>query len=159
MAVGRFLGGIAALIYHPLTKTYLVMRRAGHRDFLPGSWDCVTGRVDQGEGFEEALHREVMEETGATVQIDFVIDTSHFYRGEPGPDTELLAVRYACSIPEREAVVIEAEHTEMHWLTAEELYALVPPTNWLHEIVRAAEFIRGQLSPDLAEYYRQKYRA
>lgn len=158
MPVGRFLGGIAALIYHPASETYLVMRRAGHRDYLPGSWECVTGRVDQGEGFEEALHREVMEETSAQVQIDFVIDTSHFYRGEPSTETELLAVRYACTIADRESVVIEAEHTEMHWMTAEEIYELVPPTYWLHEIVRSAEIIRTQLTPDLAAFYRKQFR-
>ncbi len=158
MPVGRFLGGVAALIYHPVSQTYLVMRRAGHRDFLPGSWECVTGRVDQGEGFEEALHREVMEETGAQVQIDFVIDTSHFFRGDSTPENELLAVRYACSIADRETVVIEAEHTEMHWMTADEIYALVPPTNWFHEIVRSAEIIRAHLTPELAEYYRAQFR-
>lgn len=154
MTIGRFLCGIAALIYHAETATYLIMRRASQRDYGAGGWECVTGRVDQGESFEQALHREVHEETGAQVQIEFVIGTSHFYRGDATSENELLGVRYACTITDRDTVTIEAEHSEMRWLTAEEVYALMPESDWLHQTVRAAETIRTHLSPELAAFYR-----
>lgn len=158
MPIGRFLCGIAALIYHPPTQTYLIVRRALDKDYLAGGWECVTGRVDQGESFEQALHREVMEETGTQVQIEFVIGTSHFYRGDAVPENELLGLRYACTITDRESVIIEAEHSELRWLTADEVYALLPESDWLHQTVLAAETIRAHLSPELATFYRSMWR-
>ncbi|NJN55210.1 MAG: hypothetical protein HC804_10900, partial [Anaerolineae bacterium] len=49
MSIGRFLGGIAALIWNPTNESYLLLCRADSKDFGAGSWECVTGRVDQGE--------------------------------------------------------------------------------------------------------------
>ncbi len=80
--IGHFLGGVAGLIWKPDTDQYLLLRRSDQRDFKAGDWDCVTGRVDQGEGFEAALHREVREELRAKVQIEFIVAITHFYRGE-----------------------------------------------------------------------------
>ena len=112
MSVGRFLCGIAALVYHPATQTYLLLRRAPDRDAGGGEWECVTGRVDQGEGFEEALHREVREELGAAVAPDFIVGTSHFYRGTSVPENELLGVTYACMLDDPGAIRVSAEHSE-----------------------------------------------
>ena len=85
MTIGRFCAGIGALIWSPTKEKYLLLRRSPEKDFAPGVWECVTGRVDQGERFEQALHREVREELGIQVQIEFIIGTSHFYRGDPVP--------------------------------------------------------------------------
>jgi 8-oxo-dGTP diphosphatase len=154
MSIGRFMCGIAALIYHPPTQTYLILRRAGHRDYGADTLECVTGRVDQGESFEQAVHREVREETGVQVQIEFLIGTTHFYRGDAVPENELLGLRYACTIADRAAVTMGDEHSETRWLTADDIYALTPEANWLHQTVRAAETIRAHLTPELADFYR-----
>ena len=97
MDVGRFLAGVGALIWEQETNKYFLLRRVADRDFQAGAWECVTGRVDQGESFEEALHREVMEEIGGKVQIEFIVATTHFYRGEAKPENELLGLIYGCS--------------------------------------------------------------
>lgn len=155
MSVGRFMCGIAAVIFHPPTETYLILQRADHRDYLAGGWECVTGRVDQGESFEQALHREVLEETGATVQIEFVIGTSHFYRGAALPENELLGVRYFCTIADRDTVRMHEEHSEIAWLSAEEVYELTHESDWLHQTIRTVEALRQHLTPELADFYRQ----
>ncbi len=112
MPIGRFYAGIAALIWVPETKQYLLLRRSTQKDYAQGAWECVTGRVDQGESFEDALRREVREELGAEVQLEYILGTTHFYRGDPIPENELVGVdsnsiawtaesqRYSeCSIP------------------------------------------------------------
>ena len=76
--IGRFTGFIAALLWHPDSETYLMLRRAEHRDVGGGSWECVTGRVNQGEGFPAALKREVFEELQVKVAIDFILGTGAF---------------------------------------------------------------------------------
>ena len=53
---GHFLVGIAGLIRNS-EGDYLLMKRGAARDFGAESWECVTGRVNQGESIEQALHR------------------------------------------------------------------------------------------------------
>lgn len=150
-AVGRFLCGVAALIHHPVSQTYLVLRRSADRG---GTWECVTGRVDQGESFEEALRREVREELGVEVSLDFIIGTSHLYRGQPGPENELLTVQYSCSLADRDGIRVSAEHSDHRWLSAAELADFLPSGHWLHSVIRRAEQTRADLDPALLALHR-----
>jgi 8-oxo-dGTP diphosphatase len=157
MAIGRFMAGIGALIQDPQTRRYLLLRRAAHRDFGQGDWECVTGRVDQGESFSQALHREVQEEIEARVQIDFIICTTHFYRGEPAPENELLGVLYGCTLlePEVPAVAAGNEHSELRWLAYDEAQAFLPKGHWLGGVLERDELLRRRLPPEIIENYRR----
>jgi 8-oxo-dGTP pyrophosphatase MutT (NUDIX family) len=154
MSVGHFLAGIGALIWDPATGKYLFLRRADQRDFQQGAWECVTGRVDQGENFEQALHREVGEEIGAEVQIEFIVSTTHFYRGEARPENELLGLIYGCTILNPEAVSCGDEHSELRWASAEEAKSFLPERHWLRKVLRRAERLRAELPESLREAFR-----
>lgn len=54
---------VGALIKDDRNRVY-VHRRTENRSLLPGTWDIVGGHVEPGETREEALAREVKEETG-----------------------------------------------------------------------------------------------
>lgn len=45
----------------------LLLKRSMRSEGNPGKWDLPGGKVDPGESFEEALLREVCEETGLSV--------------------------------------------------------------------------------------------
>jgi len=143
---GRFLAGIAGLIQNR-KGAYLLMKRASSRDFGSGVWECVTGRVNQGEGFEEALHREVAEETGLRVHIETIVGLSHFYRGNADPENELQGVAFACTIVGDERVIRSSEHSEQRWMTADEalrfLTSTDPGTIWLRKTIERAEALRA----------------
>jgi len=157
MSVGRFIGGIGALLWNPDNNTYLLLKRADDRDYGGGHWECVTGRVDQGEGFETALHREVLEEIGVTVQIEFIVSTSHFYRGTPTPENELIGIVYGCTTDDPNAVQKSAEHSEYRWVTAAEAYALLnDPNYWLHKVIERAEITRQHLPDELKQLQREE---
>ena len=151
MTIGKFIGGIGAIIWNNQSHQYLLMKRAAQRDFNAGAWECVTGRVDQGKSFEEALHREVMEEINAKVSIDFIVGTTHFFRGEKTPENELLGVIYACTIIDAAQVVIESEHSEMRWVSPEEALTFLPGEHWLHKAILRAEKLRKHL-PDVLRH-------
>jgi 8-oxo-dGTP diphosphatase len=155
MDIGRFQCGIAAIIYHPQTKTYLLLQRAENRDVGGREWESVTGRVNQGESFESALHREVREELGVAAHLEFIVGTSHFYRGEHTPDNELLGVKYVCTVKDRDAVQIGEEHSAFCWLTAKQIYSMLPSTHWLHQTVQQAELIRNAVSPELIKVFQR----
>lgn len=58
---------VGALIRDEQHRVY-VQRRTADRRLLPGIWDIVGGHLDPGESPEEALAREVEEETGWKVR-------------------------------------------------------------------------------------------
>jgi 8-oxo-dGTP diphosphatase len=155
--VGRFIAGVGALIWNPARDTYLLLKRAPERDYGGGNWECMTGRVDQGESFEQALHREVKEELGVTVKIEFMIGTTHFYRGDPVPENELLGVVYCCMLTDSARPRIGAEHSEMRWVTPQEAESLLgngnPAHNWLRDVIARAEFTRIRIEPEVRSYH------
>jgi 8-oxo-dGTP diphosphatase len=156
VSIGRFYAGVAALVRYPRHNTYLVLKRSADKDFAAGAWECVTGRVDQGESFPEAVHREVYEELGVEVRIDFIIGTTHFYRGEPKPENELVGVLFCCSIDDPAAIKVSPEHSELRWITAEEAERLFPGEAWIKQVIRRAEAIRMRLPGELLDFYRIK---
>jgi 8-oxo-dGTP pyrophosphatase MutT (NUDIX family) len=159
MSMGRFYAGIAALIWSPVTRQYLLLRRSDQKDYGQGIWECVTGRVDQGEGFEDAVHREVREELGVAVQVEIILGTTHFYRGAPTPDNELVGVIYLCSLDDRASISFSAEHSEYRWLSVDEALELLsatdPSTQWVRRVIERAEIIRPLLPTDLVKINRQ----
>ncbi|UZN02968.1 NUDIX domain-containing protein [Cellulomonas sp. S1-8] len=56
---------VAALVV--IDGALLIQRRAATRRFLPSAWDVVGGAVEPSESLEDALRREVREETGLEV--------------------------------------------------------------------------------------------
>ncbi|MCO6449330.1 MAG: NUDIX domain-containing protein [Caldilineales bacterium] len=156
MNVGRFLAGVAALIWDAETERYLLLRRSAQKDFGARTWECVTGRVDQGEGFEEAVYREVKEELGVDAEIDFFLGTTHFYRGEAVPENELVGILCTCTITKPDEIAVSNEHSEWRWLAVDEVRAMLSPDNWLLRSIERAERIRSLSSPELREYLREQ---
>ncbi len=153
MSIGRFVGGVGALIRSSSDNKYLLLKRSSEKDFGSGVWECVTGRVDQGEGFEDALHREVFEELGVRVRVEFIIGTTHFYRGAPVPENELMGVVYGCSLDDPQAIRISAEHSEHRWVTVQDTAALLvdadPSTQWVLRVIERAEALQRLSPPEL----------
>lgn len=159
MSIGRFYAGIAAVIWSAATSQYLLLRRSDQKDYGGGIWECVTGRVDQGESFEDALHREVREELGVAVQVEYILGTTHFYRGTPTPENELVGVVYLCTLDDPGSVSIGLEHSEFRWLIATEAIELLsatdPSTMWARRVIERAEIIQPLLTKDLVSFQHQ----
>ena len=154
MSIGRFYAMIGALIRDSHSGKYLVMCRSAEKDIGAGEWECVTGRVDQGEGFLEALHREVMEELKVQIQPDFLLRTTHFYRGTPIPENEMVGVIYACSLDDPESIQTSWEHSEIRWVTADEAAELLPEDHWLVDLIQRDKKLRALIPDPLLDYYR-----
>lgn len=154
MTIGHFLGGVAALIWDEKTDKYLLLRRSAQKDFLSGDWECVTGRVEQGESYTQAVLREAQEEIGTRIQIEFIIGVTHFYRGVPQPENELLGVIFGCTLQDGQTASFGEEHSELRWATASEVETLLPEHHWLREAIRRAEKLKALLPVSLREEFR-----
>ncbi len=159
MTIGHFYAGVAAVIWSPQIEQYLLLHRSPQKDFGAGIWECLTGRVEQGEGFEDALRREVGEELSTEVQVQHILGTTHFYRGAASTENELVGVVYFCTLLDPASVEISAEHNEFRWLefakAIELLSATDPSTQWARRVIERTEIIRRMLPMELIKFQHQ----
>lgn len=74
--------------------TILVTRRPD-RPGRPGQWEFPGGKVEPGEGEEDALRRELAEELGCEVRVGgLLLRHAHRY-----PDLHVELAFYACALP------------------------------------------------------------
>lgn len=156
MTVGRFLAMVGAVVWRQTDGKYLLLQRSAAKDFAAGQWECVTGRLEQGESFAQAVQREVFEELGLNVQIECLLGTTHFYRGATLPEHEMVGVHYGCSIPDATHLRLSDEHGASQWVTAGEAQALFSAGHWLRTLIARAETVRGLMPHELRQFYRQE---
>ncbi|MGR6322725.1 NUDIX domain-containing protein [Micromonospora soli] len=101
-----------------------IQRRSPDRTLFPNCWDIVGGHLEPGESVEEALRREVVEETGWTVSQLLGQVGEYSYTGDDGlvrvENDFLVRVDGDLSRPRLE----EGKHTEFRWLAEHEVSLL-----------------------------------
>lgn len=95
-------------------RVLLLQRGEGTR--CTGAWECVHGRIEDGELPERAARREVQEETGLTPSRLYCIGVQPFYL--PVMTTVTLSVIFA-AIVDGGSLTLGAEHARGEWLVPE----------------------------------------
>lgn len=113
--------GVKALITNARGK-YLIFTEDNTKFSIPAPehGDLVGGRIEVGQSPEEALRREIEEETGITEVSDIRFVTSVISQIQIAiSDTQkvgLALMIYAAKIPEDADIVLSDEHTKFEWL-------------------------------------------
>jgi 8-oxo-dGTP diphosphatase len=116
----RFIVAVAFLI-EP-NGAILVLRRSRMKDHAPGEWEFGSGRVEYGEHPEDAVHREVREETGLEIDIVEPVATFHFYRGVARE--EAVGITFWCRYRAGE-LALSNEHDQAIWVSPAEAKTLL----------------------------------
>jgi dATP pyrophosphohydrolase len=102
---------------------YLVMKRAS--EYLAGTWQMVTGRVEKGEKAWEAALREIKEETGLVPDRFYCAnDVEIFYEIEQNC-VNLVPV-FVGFVGSDQEPKLSAEHSEYKWITIVEVDEYLP---------------------------------
>jgi len=110
--------------------------RAPSKKVWPGHWDTIGGHVEDGESLDEALIREVQEETGMTPTLFRLIATVRERQPEVYGDARHHVYAVTAWQGGEPANVCD-EHTELKWFGASEMRGL---TNLVDpDYVRLAE--------------------
>ena len=153
MAGDRFLAMVGVLIWRRSDGKYLLLQRSSTRDHAAGQWESISGRLEQGEGFLEAVRREAHEELGLDARIECLLGTAHLCRGEDVPENEMVGVQFGCSISDSTSLQLSDEHSAHRWVTADEADALFSPDHWLSRLIARAETVRKLMPDELRQLY------
>jgi 8-oxo-dGTP pyrophosphatase MutT (NUDIX family) len=99
---------------------YLLLKRPPERN---GFWQPVTGGVEERETRDEALQREIMEETGVRNIVAVIEDLYHFEFSDPNLNQEYV---YGVEVSSSEEIVLDPkEHSEYRWCSLQEALQLL----------------------------------
>lgn len=113
--------GASAVTRNPEGK-YLLVKRTDTRSMHPGKWEFPGGGVENGETPEDAVLRELKEETGLDGEI-----VEHGMPGEVSTEYGTLKI-YPFLVESEGSIELSREHSEYKWIELEELeeYDTVP---------------------------------
>jgi NAD+ diphosphatase len=85
------------------------------KQFLPGMWSCLAGFVEAAETIEDAVRREILEESGI-----HCTDVT-YYMTQPWPYPSSLMIGCAARATSDEIVVDKTELEDARWFTRDEV--------------------------------------
>jgi len=123
---GRFPVSVKGVV--PIGDRVLLLRNER------AEWELPGGRLELGESPEETLRRELLEETGLSVEIAGLLDCWVF---EVLPGRSVVIVTYACrSLAADAAPRLSSEHNAVGFFSPGELVGLPLPDGYRASILR-----------------------
>ena len=114
--------------------TYLITRRRMDKEWAPGCWEVPGGGVRAGESAEDAVKREILEETGVDVSNADGGYVFSYKRVNPEEKNNYFVdiYRFTGDFTEKDLHLREAETDGYMLATAEEIEALGAQGKFLH---------------------------
>jgi 8-oxo-dGTP diphosphatase len=111
-----------------------------------GLWGLVGGRLDPGEPFLDGLNREVLEETGLSVEPLRPLQVGEWSPLIGGIQHQIIAIFMLCKAVTHE-IKLSDEHSEYAWVepSKRQDYSMMEPDCFVVDAIRLAD--RGEYSP------------
>ena len=107
-------------------QSVLLLQRREDEDVLPGIWEFPSGKRNFDETSEEALVREVKEETGLSVILERPISVFEYTIETPTEVRDTTQINFLVHLrdPQQIVKINKEEHQAVCWFTKEELHSL-----------------------------------
>lgn len=117
-----------AIIVLVTTGDRCLLGRKG--DWPEGRFSTIAGFVEPGESLEDAVRREVREET------NIAVDDIHYHSSQPWPFPQALMLGFHATATSEDIGLIDGELAEAGWFTAKEISAGYPKLPYKLSIAR-----------------------
>jgi len=120
---------------------FVLVHRHSHK--VDGdTWGLPSGKVEPGESDDEAIQRELYEETGYEAELSEFEKLGAFDFTTPRGDT-VTYVTYRLTLKALHYIVLEeAAHSEYKWTTVEDADKMDDLIHGLHDLFRLVNYIK-----------------
>jgi 8-oxo-dGTP diphosphatase len=120
---------------------FVILLRRSHKPD-GNTWGLPSGKVESNESDEDAILRELHEETGYKARATELqhIDNYEFMSGSNQPYTY---ITYRIKLKDQHQLTLEdAAHADYKWVTANECYAKADLISGFHELLKLVGYIK-----------------
>lgn len=122
------------VIKHPSDNKFLILVRNMNDKSRPGDFDIPGGSLKDGELHEEALRREVKEETGLEItNINPVVVNTNYDANE---NKYFVYIGYQSTATSTDVILNPEEHSSFIWMTAAEFESKAPKHILLEQVLK-----------------------
>ncbi|HON52844.1 MAG TPA: NUDIX domain-containing protein [Bacteroidales bacterium] len=126
----NYIVGVGAIVIQA-NKILVVQNSFSHEFALPG------GHIEKGETIQQALQREVLEETGIDIQFESIVNIGHFIQGQFG-ESNLYIVCTAKPLHNTISIQDTSEIVTAQWLAIHEFVESPYVNTYNKQVVKAA---------------------
>ncbi len=111
----------------------LLVKRSSSDSILPGYWEVPGGGVDFGEKPIDALKREIKEETGLIIIVEYPLYVESLVL-ENLQQKQAIDIFFLCRVnSDNQAVLLSSEHSDYRWVDKSNI-TVTPMTEWMNHV-------------------------
>lgn len=110
---------VKGLVLNKVTNKILLLKRSPTDPVDPMSWETIGGKIEKNESLEEALIREIHEESGLSVLVKEPLYALTLVKGQPA-----VLIAYLCETLDSK-VMLSEEHIDFKWVGPHEFEAYI----------------------------------
>jgi 8-oxo-dGTP diphosphatase len=99
----------------------LIVQRNSNEDVFPNLWELPSGKKEVLETADDALIREIFEETGIKVKIIMPFDIFNYQIEKPDAIKDSTQINYLVKLENNSEVKLSSEHQKFAWINEAEV--------------------------------------